>query len=529
MSAFVFPIGCDRASAARTCTAVAVSVAVIVISYLCVKKLAQWVRIYLCLRNAPHPKETFPFSLILDMWSSLSAMDTELDIPAKLFNYFSQVFKECLNQDVTVAFYGPQPFLVAMTPNTVERVLSNSKNVNKSFLYDMMKSWIGNGLLTSDKATWKNRRKVLTPAFHFRILDDYVPIMNRRTAELVAKLEKMGGDHFDLLPLMRLTAFGILFETAMGIQLDENDVKKTGFLQVNDEMSASIIARMLNIYHWLDTTYSFSKEGKCFYKKVEVIKRYTENILKTRKATYQKGENALERKQNFMDILLRMHMDEGIFTEDEIREEVNTFMIGGFDTTATAAAFAVHLLGNHPDAQAKVHDEIDKVFGTDRTRPATTDDLRQLKYLECVVKETLRLYPPIPVIARNIDEDITIGKQIIPKGTVSIVMIYFLHRHPRFFENPDAFMPERFLESSTEKHPFLYIPFAGGARNCIGQKFAQLEDKILLSHILRHFRVESKLSADDLQMSLELVLRPTQGLHVKLLPRYQQSTGTANE
>ncbi|EEC16308.1 cytochrome P450, putative [Ixodes scapularis] len=89
-----------------------------------------------------------------------------------------------------------------------------------------------------------------------------------------------------------------------------------------------------------------------------------------------------------MDIILRMHIEEGMFTEDEIREEVNTFMIGGFDTTATTAAFAVHLLGNHPEVQAKVHEELDIVFGSDRERPVTDEDMKQLTYLECVIKVT---------------------------------------------------------------------------------------------------------------------------------------------
>ncbi|KAM7282683.1 cytochrome P450 4V2 [Ixodes scapularis] len=165
------------------------------------------------------------------------------------------MFQQVVDQELTVAFYGPQPFLIALTPNAAERVLSNSENLNKSFLYDMMKSWIGNGLLTSDKDIWKKRRKVLTPAFHFRVLEDYVPVMNRRASELVKKMNSLSSGSFDLLPVMRIAAFGILFETAMGIQLDENEVLRTGFLQVNDEISSSIIARMLNIYHWLDITY----------------------------------------------------------------------------------------------------------------------------------------------------------------------------------------------------------------------------------------------------------------------------------
>ncbi|CAN7992022.1 unnamed protein product [Ixodes pacificus] len=488
-------------------------------------KLFHWFRVYWHLRKLPSPCESFPFSLVLDMRNEMAAMEPGLRIPAKMYHYFKKKFYDYNELDIMVAFFGPQPFVIPCSPDAIERVLSNSENLNKSFLYDMMKSWIGNGLLTSDKDIWKKRRKVLTPAFHFRVLEDYVPVMNRRASELVKKLNSLSSGSFDLLPVMRIAAFGILFETAMGIQLDENEVLRTGFLQVNDEISSSIIARMLNIYHWLDITYGFCPEGRRYYKKVELIKEYTQKILRTRKATYKVGVAEKDRNKSFMDILLRMHMDEGIFTEDEIREEVNTFMIGGFDTTATAAAFAVHLLGNHPEAQAKVHDEIDSVFGNDRERPVTTDDIRNLKYLECVLKETLRLYPPIPLIARKIDEDVVIGKHTIPKGTVSLVMLYFLHRHPRFFEKPDAFFPERFLDYA-DRHPFLYIPFSGGARNCIGQKFAQLEDKILLTHIMRHFKVESELPMEQLQMSLELVLRPTQGLHLKVTPRVAKAEKT---
>lgn len=495
------------------------SVAAISLAYYIARQLVHMIRVCILLRNAPQPKERFPFSLILDMWHQVAAMDLSLPVPARLFNYFQNIFHEVIDNDFTIAFYGPKAFLIAITPHTVERVLSNTENVNKSFLYVMMKSWIGNGLLTSDKTVWKQRRKVLTPAFHFRILDEYVPVMNSKATLLGDKMAALGDDFFDVVPIMRLATFGILFETAMGIQLDEEGVEKAGFLQVNDEIATAIITRMMNIHHWPELIYKFTQDGRRFYEKVELIKKYTRDILSTRKKTYKVEGADVERKKSFMDILLRMHMEEGVFTEDEIREEVNTFMIGGFDTTAMAASFALHLLGNHPEAQAKVHEELDSVFGSDRQRPVTVEDIKKLKYLDCVVKETLRLYPPIPAIARKLGEEITIGKQVIPNGTVSIIFIYFMHRHPRFFPKPNEFLPERFLQVDNNRHPYLYIPFAGGARNCIGQKFAQREDKILLAQILRRFQVQSKIRNEDLQLSLELVLRPVQGLHIKLIPR----------
>ncbi|KAL1427953.1 hypothetical protein MTO96_017072 [Rhipicephalus appendiculatus] len=494
------------------------SAAACLVFWYCAQVLFKAILVYVRLRNVPRPKLRFPFSFFLDMWHKAVSMDPSLEMPARIFLYVKSMCNDIVDQDMTLSFHGPMPILLAVTPSVAEKVLSGTENINKSFLYAMMKSWIGNGLLTSEKAIWKKRRKALTPAFHFRILDEYVPIMNRRAVMLTDKLAHLGREHFDILPVIRLATFAILFETAMGVKLDEEEVENSEFLKVNDEMAASIMTRMITIHHWPDFIYKLTKDGREFYEKVELIKKYTQDILRSRKKAYKiEGAQQAARKQSFMDILLRMHMEEGVFTEEEIREEVNTFMIGGFDTTAMAASFAIHLLGNHPEAQAKVHEEIDAVFGSDEERPVTTEDIKQLKYLDCVIKEALRLYPPIPLIARELGEDLSFGDVTIPKGAVSIVLIYFMHRHPRFFAQPDAFLPERFLQE--ERHPFLYIPFASGARNCIGQKFAQLEDKILLAHIMRRFTVHSMIPNEDLQMSLELVLRPTQGLHVKFTPR----------
>lgn len=314
------------------------SVAAVSLAYYIARQLVHTIRVCILLRNAPQPKERFPFSLILDMWHQVAAMDLSLPVPARLFKYFQNMFDEVIDNDFTIAFYGPKAFLIAITPHTVERVLSNSENVNKSFFYVMMKSWIGNGLLTSDKAVWKQRRKVLTPAFHFRILDEYVPVMNSKATLLGDKMAALGDDFFDVVPIMRLATFGILFETAMGIQLDEGGVEKIGFLQVNDEIATAIITRMMNIHHWPELIYKFTQDGRQFYEKVKLIKKFTRDILSMRKKTYKVEGSDVERKKSFMDILLRMHMEEGVFTEEEIREEVNTFMIGVSKPTAAKRA-----------------------------------------------------------------------------------------------------------------------------------------------------------------------------------------------
>ncbi|XP_029827749.4 cytochrome P450 4V2 [Ixodes scapularis] len=484
-------------------------------------KLFNWFRIYWHLRKLPSPSERFPFSFVLDMRNEMAAMEPGLTIPTKMYQYFKKKFYDYIEFDIMVCFFGPQPFVIPCSPDAIQPFLSHKENLNKSFLYDMMRPWLGNGLLTSEKSTWKVRRKLLNPAFHSRVVVDYTPTMNRHAAEMVAKLESLEDKNVDILPVMRRTAFVILFETAMGIYLNEEEIAKHGFLEVNDKMAASIVSRMINPLEWPSLIYTFSAEGKAFYKNVDFVKQYTRNVIKTRKQTYKAGLEDNFKRSSFMDIILRMHIEEGMFTEDEIREEVNTFMIGGFDTTAKAAAFAVHLLGNHPEVQAKVHKELDIVFGSDRERPVTDEDMKQLTYLECVIKEALRLYPPIPVIARDIDQDVKTAGYLIPRGSVAVIPLIFLQRHPRYFDRPEDFVPERFMEAQ-ERHPFAYVPFSAGPRNCIGFKFAQLEDKILLAHIMRSFKVVSKIPMEDVQLSLELTLRPANGLEVTLIPRAAQ-------
>lgn len=480
--------------------------------------VARWMRMYWYLRNVPHPEQRWPFSLVIDMWQSLSKMDPNLAVTAKIFNYFNEMFKTVYDQEVTVAYYGPQPFLIATTPKSIESVLTNSQNLNKAFLYEMMKPWIGNGILMIEKGKWRSRRKVLTPAFHFRVLDDYAPIMNRRAREMIARLDTMGTDFFDVIPPVRFAAFGILFETALGVQIDEAEVQRMRLLEINDEIGASVIARMMNLLHWSDTLYSLTQASKEFKKNINFVHEYNRKIVKQRLSEYRMGEVKPDSKKSFLDILLHMHMVDGTLTEDEVKNEVTSIFIGGFETTAISIAYTLFLLGNHPEVQAKVHEEIDAIFVEDLERDVTAEDIKQMKYLECVVKESMRLYPPVPLIARDVDEDMKVGEFTVPKGSVAVAAIYFIQRHPKYYENPDAFQPERFLDTK-EKNPFLYIPFSGGFRNCIGQKFANLEDKILLTQIMRRYTVTSKLRMDQLQLSIEVVLKAIQGLEIKIRPR----------
>lgn len=188
----------------------------------------------------------------------------------------------------------------------------------------------------------------------------------------------------------------------------------------------------------------------------------------------------------------------------------------GHDTTSMAISYILLVLANLKDIQAKVREEILSVIGQEKI--PTYNDLQDLKYTERCIKETLRLFPSVPFISRYASEDfVTKSGYMIPEGTVMHIHIYDLHRDENIYPDPLKFDPDRFLpEKVNERHPFAYIPFSAGPRNCIGQKFAFLELKTVLCGILRKFKLEKVDDMYEIEFRPDLVLRPKNDVKVRI-------------
>ncbi|XP_046637353.1 cytochrome P450 4V2-like [Daphnia pulicaria] len=182
------------------------------------------------------------------------------------------------------------------------------------------------------------------------------------------------------------------------------------------------------------------------------------------------------------------------------------------DTTSVAMAWFLYLMAKCPEHQQLVTDELGQIF-CDSDRPVTAQDLTRLKYLECCIKETLRLYPPFPVICRYLTEEVQIGYYILPKDLTVMINIYGTHRNPEFFPDPDSFKPERFLpENSVDRHPYVFIPFSAGVRNCIAPKYAMMEMKVALANILRRLKFSLSDPLGPLQTpAIHVMLKPKDG------------------
>lgn len=441
--------------------------------------------------------------------------------------------------DIVRIWIGPQPYVLISGAEAVEVVLSSSRFIEKSFDYSFLHPWLGTGLLTSSGQKWRSRRKLLTPAFHFKILEDFVDVFNNEGQKLVKKLQKKAdGKPFNSFPYITKCTLDIICETAMGTSINaQDDEGENAYIDAIYKIGYMTQQRVANAWQHSSFLYWLSGYAKQRDSLVKILHEFSLKTIRERRRLFQERIKTTEKEKEedpagskkkrlaFLDLLLEYSQNDNMNLPDEdIREEVDTFMFEGHDTTTAAINWALFLLGLHPEIQAKVHDELDSVFGN-LDRPVTTEDLRELKYLENCIKESLRIFPSVPFFGRETMEEMVIGNFVIPANTPVTIMTYRLHRDPKYFQNPEIFNPDRFLpENSKGRHPFAYVPFSAGPRNCIGQKFAMMEEKIVLSHILRNFRVESEETRSQVHVLGELILRPEKGNHLKLFPRKMSGT-----
>ncbi|XP_037938141.1 probable cytochrome P450 4s3 isoform X2 [Teleopsis dalmanni] len=407
-------------------------------------------------------------------------------------------------------------------PEDIKHILSNNTLLTKSRNYEIVESWLGKGLLTNSGESWHRRRKLLTPGFHFKILSEFKEPMEENCKILVSQLlAKADGQPFDIYPYITLFALDAICETAMGI-------KKNAQLQANSEYVQAVqdICRILHkqsfsFWQRFNILFKFSGAGKARDAALKVLHDETNRVIKLRREMLKNSQISTfsdvdktddigsKRRLAFLDMLLISQIEGGDLTDREIREEVDTFMFEGHDTTSSAIAFAIYLLSQHADVQQKAYEEAVELEGREK---------ESMHYLEAVIKETLRIYPSVPFFSRKITEDTQIGNITVPKGASISSLVYLVHRDESNFKDPEKFDPERFLTAEKDLHPYAFVAFSAGPRNCIGQKFAMLELKCSLSYLLRNFEF---LPVENFKPNplAELVMKSGNGIQIRMKPR----------
>jgi cytochrome P450 len=345
------------------------------------------------------------------------------------------------------------------------------------------------GVLVEDGESHDNIRKAMNPALHRQVLQTHIEAMIRGTDAIIDTWQH--GTTYNMLDEMRKIALLILTDALFSVDFEpELAALWPGIVQAVKYISPNV---------WV------------VWKRLSTI-GYNANVRKVDDFLDRIIADRRQHPREQVD-LIGVLMDSGM-DDSLIRDQLMTMIIAGHDTSTASLAWTLYLLGAHPDAMRQAQAEVREVLGD---APPTYESLQQMPYLKQVFNESLRLYPPIHLGSRVAAVDLTFNGYHIPAGQRVMYSIYLTHRHPDLWPNPTAFQPERFAVG--EKHPpYAFLPFGGGARNCIGAAFAQVEGRIVLARLLQ--RVDLTLQEKRVRpyMGATLEPRPSVRMQVRRLP-----------
>ncbi|GAB1862848.1 Cytochrome P450 4C1 [Camponotus japonicus] len=422
-------------------------------------------------------------------------------------------------------------------PDDLKTVLNSTKHIEKSRLYNVFHPWLNTGLGTSTAIKWKSRRKMLSPAFHLNMLNEYVDILIKEGDCMTKSLKDVGGTVVkDLLPFMSEHTLNAICESIMGVSLQKFGEFQQQYRNAIHDITELITYRVLRPWLYNDLLFSLSPQGRKQKKVLKILHGFTEKIIAERKLyhertndRYLKNLESNKETENFdvfgikkdrlamLDLLIAASRENSL-TDLDIREEVDTFIFGGHDTTATGIMFTLLLLAEHKDIQERVRAEVDTVMQENGGK-LNMRSLQNLSYLDRCLKEALRLYPSAVLISRKPRNDVKLQSYIVPAGTILLLDIYGVHRDPNFWSNPDVFDPDRFLPEMVEnRHHYSYIPFSAGRRNCIGQHLGMLMMKAMIAPLVHNFSLEPVEHLKNIRLMLDIIMRPAHPVHITFIP-----------
>ncbi|XP_063153963.1 cytochrome P450 4B1-like isoform X2 [Candoia aspera] len=412
--------------------------------------------------------------------------------------------------------------LIITHPDYAKPVLAGMEPKD-SYGYRNIIPWIGKGLLVLHGPKWAQHRKLLTPGFHFSVLKSYVPLIVDSVKVMLNKWEEliMQEKSVELSEHVSLMTLDSIMKCAFSHNSNCQIYKENSYVQAVFELCFLLYARMFYIVGQSDFLYWFSPHGFRFRKACQVAHLHTEKIIKERKKALKVEDELqkIEKKRylDFLDILLCSKDENGIgLSDEEVRAEVDTFMFEGHDTTASGISWLLYCLAQNPEHQQRCREEIKTILGDRDT--IEWDDLNKMTYCTLCIKETLRLYPAVPGVSRELSKPVTFfdGKTL-SEGSWAVISIHLIHKNPSIWDNPEVFDPLRFSpENMSNRHSHAFLPFSAGPRNCIGQQFAMNEMKVALAMTLLRFELSLDLSKPQPVPIPQIVLRSHTGIHLCL-------------
>lgn len=411
--------------------------------------------------------------------ASLPLIGSVPQLLQKQMGFFVDAWKE--HGDIYELDLGLITAVIVNHPDYARHVLlDNWRNYGKGGeMYDSIRTFVGNSVLTMENEAWKKRRRILQPQFHRQHLAGLTDLMVETIDECFTEWDKYAetGEAFDVSAEFNKITMTVILRAMFGrdLQTDLLDEIADTLSYVIDYILAMLVTG--KIPDWIPFT------GK---------KRYQDALNEFDTFLYdiiEQRRNSSDERNDLLAMLLNLvdeETGEGL-SDIELRDETATVFAAGYETTSVAMTWGLHQLTENPEIADKLAQSVDD--GLSGKLPAF-ENFRELGYARQVMEETMRLYPPAYFVPRQaIDRDI-IGGHRIDAGQLVFVMTLIIQQHPDFWDNPQAFDPERFATDNTESlHPLAYLPFGAGQRKCVGQDFALIEGTLILSQFAQRYRV----------------------------------------
>lgn len=407
--------------------------------------------------------------------------------------------------DVSSYKVGPlTSYLFGRSEHIQHILVKNPDTYVKALSHEKLRVAIGNGILTLEGSKWVSQRKLMQPLYTPKGIRQFAEIMLEESAKLVERWK--------------------------------HDVAANDVVNLHEEMARATIAVISKAMFGRDVSGKFGVTGDSIISLLDYTAKTTNSLIdvplfiptrsnrilkaaKRQVAEFVFGIIKQRREAGLGEDLLSMLMtskdaDTGDFmTDQQLHDEALITLFAGHETTASLLTWTFYMLANHPDVEAKLHEELARVLNG---RTPTMDDLPNLPYLKMVLDETLRLYSPVPMVARDATKDDVIDGHRIPKGALVVVLFHGTHRHPEYWEKPLDFYPEHFLPAAVEARPrYAYAPFGAGHRICLGIHFGQMEAALILADLAQRFRLRLATPNDGKTMWAG-VTRPIKPIMMKV-------------
>lgn len=414
---------------------------------------------------------------------------------------------------------GPELFFATEDPQTFEIILKSDNFLGKPYMFEFFRNRIG--LVTAASVDiWKPYRRALNPTLGPKVVKSFMSIFNEKSKRMVDLMERDIGKTIDLYRMTFKYATDTIFRTACGVNFPMQNARGDFMMDKVLQFFASMQLRIDSVLMRFDFIYQLTKQWQLENMVFSQFRQSVNSVIELKKTLLADklmdgiDELAIAKENgnmNWIEKCLQLEQ-EGKIDMIDVREQVETILVAGMDSTGFTINTVILMLAMHPEYQERVFIELHSLFRT-ADDPVTSEHLSLMTFTDLVVKETMRLFPVVPHTARKCANDFAMQGGVIPKGSQIILNIYKSQNNPKYWgQNAHQFYPERFLpENRATFHPYQYIPFSAGIRNCIGMRYALISIKIALAYLLRRYTFSTELKMHEIEIETSITMKIVNG------------------